>query len=154
MAIARPELIEAIRKTARALEKASDYQWGHMGACNCGFLARQVTARSREEIHNHAMHRHGDWSDQLNDYCPESGLPMDTLIDELVAFGFTLSDLKHLERLSDEKILEHLPGGKRYLKHNIKDDVVLYLRTWASMLEDEWLEKNKLHLWEVSFVHI
>lgn len=154
MAIARAEVIEALRKTARALEKATDYQWGHMGACNCGFLARQVTARSRDDIHNRAMQRYGDWSEQLNDYCPDSGLPMDALIDELVAFGFTLTDLKHLERLSDEKILGLLPGGKRYLKHNVKDDVILYLKTWASMLEDEWLEKNNLPLWAEPSVHI
>lgn len=148
MASARPELIEALYATARMLEKANDYQWGHMGACNCGFLARQVTTRSREEIHNRALLRCGDWLEQLNDYCPDSGLPMDELIDLLISFGFSLADLKHLERLSDEKVLARLPGGKRHLYYNVKDDVMLYLRTWASMLEDEWLQKTTLPLVE------
>lgn len=144
MAAIRPEVIEALRATARALEKAGDYQWGHMGACNCGFLARQITAKSREEIHSRAMMRSGDWTEQLNDYCPSSGLAMDELIDELVAFGFSPADLKHLERLSDENVLRHLPEGKRHLRHNVKDDVVLYLRTWAAMLENRLVEKVKL----------
>ncbi|MCS6974958.1 MAG: hypothetical protein NZM13_10785 [Cyclobacteriaceae bacterium] len=144
MAKACPDVIEALRATARALEKATDYQWGHMGACNCGFLARQVTAQSREEIHNHAMLRYGDWSEQLNDYCPESGMPMDALIDQLIAFGFSITDLKHLERLSDKTILESMPVEHRHLKHNVKEDVIRYLRAWAGLLEIQWLENTKV----------
>lgn len=144
MARPTPELIEALRSTARSLSRANDYQWGHMGACNCGFLARQVTHIRKEEIHNWAMQRSGDWSEQLNDYCPDSGLPMDILISELINFGFSLADLKHLERLSDPEILREFPTDKRNLHHNVKEDVIRYLLAWADQLERACLSKITL----------
>ncbi len=133
------EMIEVLRKTARKIENSSSYQWGHMGLCNCGFLAQEITALSKEEIHRRAMQRHGDWSEQLNDYCPTSGLPMDELISELIAFGFTRTELAHLEKLSDPTVLRQLPIAKRNLHHNRKADVVLYMNTWAQALEDSYL---------------
>lgn len=144
MANIRFGLIQAWRATANNIDRSSTYQWGHMGLCNCGFLAQQITSLSKEEIHRRAMQRHGDWSEQLNDYCPTSGLPMDDVIDELVAFGFTLSELKHLERLSDPTVLQSLPQEKRQLKHNVKEDVVIYLTTWATLLESSLLETISL----------
>jgi adenylate kinase family enzyme len=140
MAIARWELIEALRSTARKLQASDAYQWGHMGLCNCGFLAQEITHLSKAEIHRRAMERYGDWSEQLNDYCTESGLPMDHLISELLAFGFSAEDLKNLERLSDRAVLEQIPVEKRSLRYNAKADVVLYLNTWASMLEESVLQ--------------
>ncbi|MCG8311029.1 MAG: hypothetical protein MI975_26820 [Cytophagales bacterium] len=138
------DLIRALRNTAGKLERSSDYQWGHMGSCNCGFLAREVTKLNKHEIHERAMHRHGDWNEQLNDYCPTSGWPMDDLISELLKAGLSIDDLKHLERLSDPTILGHVPSGKKYLRHNHKADVVEYLAAWAGMLENEMAETIRL----------
>ncbi len=142
------KLIEAIRAATRKLEGSASYQWGHMGVCNCGFLAQEVTKLTKQEIHRRAMMRHGDWSEQLNDYCPTSGLPMDEPISELIAFGFDSEDLKHLERLSDQRILLAIPFSERNLHFNIKADVVRYMKTWADMLEDELLKKVSLSLLE------
>jgi hypothetical protein len=138
------ELISAIRAAAQKLEDSSLYEWGHMGACNCGFLAQQVTKLTKAEIHRRAMQGYGDWTEQLNDYCPTSGLPMDDLIAELLAFGFDAEELKHLERLSGKNVLQQLPINQRNLKHNIKKDAVMYMRTWANYLEDMLLERIKL----------
>jgi hypothetical protein len=134
----------ALRTTANKIEHNSSYQWGHMGLCNCGFLAQEITSLSKDEIHRRAMQRHGDWSEQLNDYCPTSGLPMDDLIDQLVNFGFTPEELRHLERLSDKAVLQRLPIEKRYLSHNIKADVILYLNAWANLLEESLIEAISL----------
>lgn len=139
MANIRFELIQALRTTSLKIANSNSYQWGHMGLCNCGFLAQEITSLPKEEIHKRAMQRPGDWSEQLNDYCPTSGLPMDNLIDELVAFGFSLNELRHLERLSDPAILKAFLHEKRYLRHNIKEDVVIYLNTWATLLEESLL---------------
>ncbi len=144
MANIRFELIQALRAAAEKIDKSNIYQWGHMGLCNCGFLAQAVTSLPKEEIHRRAMQRHGDWSEQLNDYCPTSCLPMDDLIDELVQFGFMLSELRHLERLSDPSILQSLPLEKRHLKHNYKADVVVYLNRWAKLLEETLLSTISL----------
>jgi len=144
MANIRFELIQAVRTTAQKIENNSSYQWGHMGLCNCGFLAQEITSLSKDEIHRRAMQRHGDWMEQLNDYCSTSGLPMDDLIEQLVDFGFTLEELSHLERLSDRAVLERLPIEKRYLNHNVKADVIVYLNTWATMLEESFLKAISL----------
>ena len=137
MSKASEALIQALRKTAGNLENSSHYQWGHMGACNCGFLAQEVTKLTKAEIHRRALERHGDWTEHLNDYCPINGLPFDDVISELIAFGFDADDLKHLEKLSDPKILDTLPLSGRNLRHNVKQDVVTYLKAWITLLEDE-----------------
>ena len=144
MAKASLEIIKVIRATAKALESSTYYQWGHMGACNCGFLAQQVTSLSKKEIHTAAMEGHGDWKEQLNDYCPTSGLRMDDVISDLLAIGFDIDDLTHLERLSDQNVLQYLPPDSRNLIHNRKDHAVTYLLAMAQMLEDRLVAKIKL----------
>jgi hypothetical protein len=140
-----PEMIEVLRKAAKKIESSSTYQWGHMGLCNCGFLAQQITSLTKEEIHRRAMQRHGDWTEQLNDYCPTSGLPMDNLITELLDFGFTRKELSHLEKLSDPGVLNDLPISQRNLKHNAKKDVIIYLNVWADKLEEKLLHSIQIH---------
>lgn len=137
MARSSAQLVAAIRQTADRLAQGANYQWGHMGSCNCGHLAQTITQLDKGHIHGAAMWRHGDWSEQLRDYCPQSGLPMDEIIDQMLAWGLTQDDLAHLERLSDRKVIEALPPSRRYLKHNLRDDVVLYLHTCADLLELE-----------------
>lgn len=144
MARVTVDVIQALRNTASRLEKSNVYQWGHMGSCNCGFLAQEITRLNKIEIHQRAMQRYGDWNEQLNDYCPTSGLPMDDLISEMLAFGFDTDDLKHLERLSDGRVLRQLPPEQRNLSRNVKSNVVLYLRTWASLLEQQWLASARI----------
>lgn len=146
MAQARPEIVEMLRSTANKIESNSNYQWGHMGLCNCGFLAQEITRLTKEQIHTRAMQRHGDWNEQLNDYCPTSGLPMDDLISELISFGFDSDDLKHLEKLSDGRVIRMMPFDERDLKHNLKKDVVKYIRAWATLLEDQLVEHIHLNL--------
>jgi hypothetical protein len=141
----RPELIQTLRNAARKLNQSTTYQWGHMGLCNCGFLAQEITALTKEEIHRRAMQRHGDWTEQLNDYCPSSGLPMDDLITELIEFGFARGQLQNLEKLSDPEVLKRIPLSERNLKHNVKADVVYYLNTWAQALEDQLLSSIKIN---------
>lgn len=132
-------LISALRRTAHKLSTGTSYQWGHMGSCNCGNLAQELTSYSSQQIHRDAVANGlGDWSEQLNDYCPTSQLPTHVVIFEMLAHGLTTEDLRHLERLSDPLILQRLPGGHRHLLHNNRENVILYLTTWADLLEEEW----------------
>ena len=140
--MAQPTLpvIQALRDTAQRLATQAPYQWGHMGSCNCGHLAQTVTRLTKAEIHARAMQRYGDWERQLIDYCPTSGLPIDQTIDEMLAMGFSRTDLTHLEKISDPTIRAAIPFERRnVLRHNQRDDVVLYLRTWADLLERDLL---------------
>lgn len=141
MARLLPDIPTILRTTAARLRASDDYQWGHMGLCNCGFLCQQVTRLNKAEIHRRALQRPGDWSEQLNDYCPTSGLPFDDAVSALLDTGFDIDDLKHLERLSDPEILSHVEPGRK-LSHNIKQDVIYYLDAWAALMEVKLAQKS------------
>jgi hypothetical protein len=139
--MARPNspLIRALRDTADRLDNGAPYQWGHPGSCNCGHLAQTVTTRSREELLAAARTRAGDWGQMAVEACPSSGLPIDAVIEELLALGLDRSDIAHLEVLSDRRVLGTLPLATRErLRRNRREDVVLYLRAWSALLEIEW----------------
>lgn len=145
MALANPELIAAIEKTVFKLSNGSSYQWGHMGSCNCGNLAQELTKIERSDIHRYAMERYGDWNEQLVEFCPTSGYPMDLMISKMLEFGLTIEDLAHLERLSDPKILSAMPVDRRNLiSKNSKNDVIYYMKTWAEELRKTWLIENRI----------
>lgn len=145
----KQKLVTALHKTANKLEHGQKYQWGHMGSCNCGNLAQELTNLSKAEIHRYALlSRSGDWADQVSAFCPNSGLHMDIIIEEMLRAGLTREDLINLERLSDKKVLSSLPIDERHLEHNKKSDVVKYLRAWADLLTTEITQKEeqiKLH---------
>jgi hypothetical protein len=136
------KIIDALRKTAVQLENGNRYEWGHMGSCNCGNLAQTITSFSRAEIQKYALEKRGDWSEQLIDYCPTSGLPMDLIIEKMMDFGFTRQDLRHLEWLSDNDILDKM--NVPYLNKNLKSDTIAYIKSWANMLEDQLIDKIEL----------
>ena len=143
MAKPNPELIAAIERTIFKLQNGSTYQWGHMGSCNCGNLAQELTQLSKAEIHNYAMERHGDWNEQLIDYCPSSGYPMDLMIGKMLEFGLTLEDLGHLERLSDPEILSSMEKEKRdLLNKNSREDLIFYLQKWSKLLREKWMHES------------
>jgi hypothetical protein len=146
MATSSTKIITALRKTASQLENGNRYEWGHMGSCNCGNLAQTITSFSRAEIQKYALQKRGDWSEQLIDYCPTSGYPMDLIIEKMIDFGFTSQDLRHLEWLSDTAILSKT--GVTFLNRNIKSDTILYLKTWANLLEDQLIESIELPSFE------
>lgn len=136
------KIIEALRKTVIQLENGNRYEWGHMGSCNCGNLAQTITSFSRAEIQKYALEKRGDWSEQLVDYCPTSGLPMDLIIAKMIDFGFSRQDLHHLEWLSDQDILTNL--GVSFLNRNLKSDTILYLKSWANLLEEQLIDSIQL----------
>ena len=142
MAHITSEIINALRKTASQLENGHRYEWGHMGSCNCGNLAQTITDFSRAEIQKYALEKRGDWSEQLVEYCPTSGLPMDLIIERMIDFGFSKQDLRHLEWLSDNDILNYI--GVSFLNRNLKSDTIIYLNSWANLIEDKLISQIKL----------
>ncbi|MFT4736687.1 MAG: hypothetical protein ACI8QD_002019 [Cyclobacteriaceae bacterium] len=145
--MARPskKLISALQVVSSKLRNDSTYQWGHMGACNCGNLAQELTSLSKGEIHEYAMRGRGDWSEQVDSFCPTSAFPMDLLISELIGHGLSLEDLIHLERLTDQEVLTHIPLPVRHnLQHNQKEDVATYMEAWAFLLSEKMPEPEKV----------
>ena len=132
MARANAELIGALRRTAERLSGDVSYQWGHMGMCNCGHLAQSITGLASAEIHQWALIREGDWEQQARDYCPASGHLIDVVLAAMFDLGLTRDDVRHLEKLSDPAVIGRIG---RYLRCNSREDVILYMKTWAEMLE-------------------
>lgn len=131
------KLIVALRQAAEEIKSSAKYEWGHMGSCNCGYLAQKLTGQSRSQIHKNAMEKNGDWSEQLNDYCPNSGYPMDNLIFDLLQNGLSVENLASLERLSDSKVLDTIHNKHKPLRYNVANDVSIYMNAWATLLEEE-----------------
>lgn len=141
MAKATVKLVDALRKAADNIESGNNYQWGHMGSCNCGHLAQEITSLSKAEIHQYALRRYGDWTEQSQDYCDNSGMTFDLIISEMLKVGMEIEDIRHLEKLSDKQVLRRFPTAERNLQHNVKKDVVKYMREWANLMEEQLLEK-------------
>jgi hypothetical protein len=137
MAFATVELVSALRATVARLEGDAEYQWGHMGLCNCGHLAQCITRLGKREIHAWALEREGDWEQHANDYCPASGLRIDDVISAMLDIGLTTEDIAHLEKLTGPEVLARLPAGRRHLRRNVREDVVRYLRAWVELLDEE-----------------
>ncbi len=137
MARANEKIIQCLRNAADLIASNTDYQWGHMGACNCGHLAQVITGHTKAYIHQTALANGvGDWNEQLRDFCPTTGKPFDDIVSAMLDLGFSIDDLARLERLSDARVLAQLPF-ETTLHYNVREDVVLYLTLWADLLEDE-----------------
>lgn len=144
MATPNLKVIQALRETATQIATSGRYEWGHMGSCNCGHLAQNVTSFTRAEIQQFALQKRGDWSEQVVDYCPTSGYPMDLIIGRMIEFGFTQSDLRQLENLSNPEILAKV--GVTFFNRNVMSDTVKYMNAWADLLENQWMEQNINHI--------
>jgi len=139
MAYANVELINVLRETAQRLKNGAPYAWGNHGACNCGNLLQVATKLSKEEIMRYAQTGVGEWTELAEDYCAITDAPVSLLIHKLETLGLTPTDIHNLEYLEDKNVLKRLPGGFRWLKRNVRDDVIVYFETFANMLEEKLL---------------
>ena len=138
MARANLHLIRALRASAARLQLGAPYRWTHMGACNCGHLAQTVTQLDAEDIRRYALERAGEWAEQVLEFCPTSGYPVDTILAALFELGLSQKDVAHLEKLSDPEVLRRLPTQLRSaLCYRERDHVILYMNTFADLLQEQ-----------------
>ena len=149
MAQPTTELINALRQTAGRLLNGAQYSWGHHGACNCGNLVQVITRFTQGEILRYAHQGIGEWTELAQEFCPVTHAPIDLIIAKLVAVGLTPTDIHHIEYLSDREVLNHLPGGFRWLKRNKREDAIDYFETFANVLEDKMLQQIDINFDEV-----
>jgi hypothetical protein len=69
---------------------------------------------------------------------------MDLIIGRMIEFGFTQSDLRQLENLSNPEILAQ--AGVTSFNRNVMSDTVKYMNAWADLLENQWMEQNINHI--------
>jgi hypothetical protein len=121
------------------LQDGATYAWGNHGACNCGNLLQVITPLSRQEILQYAHTGIGEWTELSEDYCSVTNAPVDMLLSKLQDVGLTPSDIHNLEYLDNREVLDKLPGGFRWLTKNVREDVIVYFETFATMLEEQLL---------------
>lgn len=137
MTQSNPELINALRTTAKRLEGGAKYEWGHMARCNCGHLVQTLTDMTDYEIAKSVDFELDEWSEYAQDYCEGTGHKVDDLFLTLQNVGFSHEDVVRLENLSDKRVLTRLGNGPCYLQRNNVDDVTRYMYTLADVLEEE-----------------
>lgn len=137
----RPELIDALRVTADRLADGATYEWGHMGRCNCGHLVQTLLDITDQEIAASVDHQLDEWSEHANDYCEGTGTKVDDLFTQLYRAGLGYRDVIQLENLSNREVLQRIGRASAaenpvHLRRNHVEDVTLYMRTMADMLQD------------------
>jgi hypothetical protein len=151
MAHPNTRLVTALRQAAHNLRNGAGYAWGNHGSCNCGHILQVVTQLSKKEILEHAQTTYGEWTEIAEEYCGVTNAPAYLLVSKLEKIGLTPTDIHNLEYLQDRKVLEQLPGGFRWLKRNVREDVIVYFETMADRLEEELLKTIELP--EVHILH-
>lgn len=144
------ELIEAFRETARRLRNGAHYAWGHHGACNCGNLVQVLTPLTEGEILRYAHTATGEWTELAEEYCSASNAPVNLMMSKLEQYGLTPVDIHHIEYLTDREVLNYLPGGFRWLKRNVREDVILYFDAFADMLEEKLAASIEINMDELT----
>ena len=137
MPYANLPLIEALRETARRLRNGASYSWGHHGACNCGNLLQVVCKLTKEEIVTYAHTGIGEWTEIAEEHCTDSDAPLYLMMQRLEKLGLTPTDIHNIEYLEDREVLNLLPGGFRWLKRNLREDVIDYFEAMAAMMEEK-----------------
>lgn len=140
------ELIEALRETANRLRKGAHYAWGHHGACNCGNLLQVITPMTENEILRSAHAGNGEWTELAEEYCSATSIPVNFVISQLQQAGLTPTDIHHIEYLSDKEVLHHLPGGFRWLRRNVREDVISYFEAFADFLEEKLISSIEIDI--------
>src|SRR5262245_1129588 len=99
------ELIGALRETARRLRDGAHYSWGHHGECKCGKLLQVITSMTEGEILRYAQMGTGEWTELSEEYCADTGAPLNIIMSQLEQQGLTPVDMHHIEYLSDKAVL-------------------------------------------------
>jgi hypothetical protein len=134
-------LIQALRETAERLRNGAHYAWGHHGACNCGNLVQVLTDFTPGEILRYAHTGTGEWTELAEEFCSTSNAPVNLVMSKLMEAGLTPTDIHHIEYLTDRDVLNNLPGGFRWLRRNLREDVIEYFDAFAGMLQKQLLRE-------------
>jgi hypothetical protein len=100
-------------------------------------LLQVLTPFTKNDILKIAQTGIGEWTELAEEYCEVTNLPVHDLLGALQRAGLTPVDIHNIEYLEDRKVLEALPGGFRWLKRNLREDVILYLETFGMLLQKD-----------------
>lgn len=166
--------IEALRTAAKAIREGHFYNWRFTHSCNCGVVAQGILGIDapglseklkplRAYIEALDSGLSSDWTSAAAIACPVTGKPLNEIFAALDATGFTRTDIRALEYLSDPIICEKagikmgvnsvnktitkrcglfwlrekkVVGKDTALHFTIAKNVIRYMEAWADMLEE------------------
>jgi hypothetical protein len=129
----KTKLIEALRKTAdRIASGTSDYSWVDSRQCNCGQLLQTITGESAKQLLNRQMSGEVEFINWSNIF---GHVYLSKWADRLVESGMTYSDIHDLEYLVNPLVRNRV--GPVWLDRSNQSHVVIYMNTWATMLEED-----------------
>lgn len=145
--VMKEELKKAIRLTIEDLETGRKYyEWTATTSCNCGILAQNLLGLSASDLGRTAdVSQVGLWGLKSMS-CDLTGEPLSEIIRILFKYGLTSKDIMYLENLSNPEIAKTLGWELHYLSENRgfiysersdKYAVILYLKEWLKILEEE-----------------
>lgn len=70
--------------------------------------------------------------------------PVNLLLKKLQNIDLAPTDIHNIEYLEDHAVLNRLMGGFKWLKKNNKSDMILYLQTFAALLEEKLTEYTNI----------
>ena len=94
-------------------------------------------ARHARMFHEAAQQRAGDWGQQALEYCGQTGLEMDHILQKLLDLGLTRADIRDIERLSNSDVLRRMGGMATGVTHFARTDAIAYFEAWADLLEEQ-----------------
>jgi hypothetical protein len=102
--------------------RPEDYNFGTMASCNCGILAQHLLGISWHDLWARTMMRvfpFPTWACARRDgICPQTGLPLNTLLRELAQAGCTPQELADLENVGSDraKVVAYMRRRARELR--------------------------------------
>ncbi|WP_253810063.1 hypothetical protein [Hydrotalea flava] len=73
------------------------------------------------------------------------------MLKKLQELGLTPTDIHNIEYLEERAVLNCLPSGFRWLKKSNRPDVIVYLQTFANVLEEQLTDQiNISAIWLLS----
>lgn len=137
-------LINALREAAINLRNGSHYAWGAPRILQLrAFVASGYATAQRRDCSPSANSLRRVDRD-CGGILRRNQRPAYFLLSKLEKIGLTPTDIHNLEYLEDRKILEALPGGFRWLRKNVRQDVIIYFETMANLLEEQLLATVQL----------
>jgi len=99
-----------------------------------------TTQLTKEEIVTYAHSGTGEWTELAEENCSVTNAPVNLLLTKLQQLGLTPTDIHNIEYLEDRDVLGRLPGGFRWLKRNIRENVIEYFEAMATILEEKLMQ--------------
>ena len=153
-----PKVLPLLETVADKLENSEvPYDWSDYTHCNVGLFIQLTNNMGIKEVKDHVNKQYSDyikyaeraqksenietvmeWTRLTNYYCGVTGKPISGIVNTFLQAGFTQGEIGTLEHLSDQYILSKTSIDTKVDQYyTIKENLITYLRAWASSIKEQ-----------------